>query len=140
MHRYNQNIFFISSKISSDGIILYEYKYFQNEAAGFNTLMIYILTCMVFIASALLYYGLILFSLRKILKIEDAGKASNKKDIQLSNFVVRCDRFIFVTYIISFILFNSCYFMSYFPVNCPKDQGLVPKFWGRDWDLDHFCS
>ena len=116
-------------------------KYYQDEAAGFNALTIYVLVCMIFIAMAMMYYGLILFSMRKVLKIEDAAENySNKKDIQVSNRVVKCDRFVFVSYVISFILFNSCYFMSYFPVNCPKDQDLVPKFWGRDWDLDHFCS
>ena len=96
---------------------------------------------MIFIAMAMMYYGLILFSMRKVLKIEDAAENySNKKDIQVSNRVVKCDRFVFVTYVISFVLFNSCYFMSYFPVNSPKDQDLVPKSWGRDWDLDHFVS
>ena len=87
---------------------------------------------MIFIAMAMMYYGLILFSMRKVLKIEDAAENySNKKDIQVSNRVVKCDRFVFVTYVISFVLFNSCYFMSYFPVNYPKNR----EFWGRDWEI-----
>ena len=88
--------------------------FFQNEVEGFNALTIYILTCMVFIASALMYYGLILFGMRKIMKIEDSRKLSSKKDIQLSNFVVKCDRLMFVTHVITFILFNTCYFITYF--------------------------
>ena len=69
---------------------------------------------MLFIALALLYYGLILFNLRKILKISDAAKAGNEKNVQqMTNSIIKMDRLMVVAYMIIFLLFNVCYFISY---------------------------
>ena len=52
------------------------------------------MVCMTFIALAMMYYGLILFKLRTILKIEDIKLASKEHEkIQLSNSVIKSDRF-----------------------------------------------
>ena len=69
---------------------------------------------MTLIALAMMYYGLILFNLRKILKIVDAAKAADEKDVQqMTNSVIKFDRLMVVAYIIIFLLFNVCYFISY---------------------------
>ena len=60
------------------------------------------------------YYGLILFMLRKIFKIEDVEKAVMKNDIQLNNAIIKCDRGMLALYVIIFIIFNASYFMRYF--------------------------
>ena len=87
----------------------------QDEAAGFTALTVYVLACMIFIASAMLYYGLILFNLRKILKIEDARKTfMEKNDIHLTNSIIRWDRFMLIFFLFIFKLFNACYFFLYF--------------------------
>ena len=88
--------------------------YKQIEASGFNALTIYILVCMIFIAMAMFYYGLILFMLRKIFKIEDAEKAAMRNDIPLNNIIIKCDRGMLVLYVNIFIIFNVSYFMRYF--------------------------
>ena len=64
------------------------------KTLGFTALTMYILTCMIFIACAMLYYGIILFNLRKILKVADSANVTNEKDIKLNNAIVRFDRFI----------------------------------------------
>ena len=93
-------------------MILSTYK--QTEASGFNALTIYILVCMIFIAMAMFYYGLILFTLRKILKIKDAEKAGMSNDNELNNTIIKCDRGMLVVYVIFFIIFNASYFMNYY--------------------------
>ena len=85
----------------------------QILASGFNALTIYILVCMIFIAMAMFYYGLILFMLRKIFKIQDAEKAGMRHDVQLNNSIIKFDRGMFVLYVIIFIIFNASYFMTY---------------------------
>ena len=89
----------------------------QDETAGkgFNAVTTYILFCMILIALAMIYYGLILFNLRKILKINVAEKgATNEKDVQqMTNSVIKFDRLMLVTYVIIFSLFNIVYFISY---------------------------
>ena len=86
----------------------------ETAGAGFNALTIYIIFCMIQIAMALVYYGLILFKLRKILKISDAAKAGNEKNVQqMTNSIIKMDRLMVVAYIIIFFLFNVCYFISY---------------------------
>ena len=67
--------------------------------------------CMIFIAIAMTYYGLILFKLRKTSKEEEKVLVFNAKDVQLSDSIIKCDRsmlFIFVTF---FLIFNLCYFI-----------------------------
>ena len=87
----------------------------QDEAAGFTALTVYVLTCMIFIASAMLYYGLILFNLRKILKIENSGKTfMENNDIHLTNSIIRWDRFMLIFFLFIFKLFNASYFILYF--------------------------
>ena len=87
---------------------------FQGDATGFTALTIYILICMIFLAIAMLYHGVILFILRKIKKIEDTKMAQNdNEDVLLSNSIIKLDRLIFVMYGISFAIFNAYYFLKY---------------------------
>ena len=86
----------------------------ETAGAGFNALTIYIIFCMIQIAMAMVYYGLILLNLRKILKISDGAKAGNEKNVQkMTNSIIKMDRLMLVAYIIIFFLFNVCYFISY---------------------------
>ena len=64
----------------------------------------------------MLYYGLILFNLRKILKIEDASKGSKENDIQRTNSIIRWDRFMLMIFVAIFFLFNICYFIKYLSI------------------------
>ena len=69
---------------------------------------------MTFIAMAMMYYGLILFNLRKITKkIQMTEKTSKGKDEELSNIIIKFDRLMLIIYIIIFILFNAYYFIKY---------------------------
>ena len=62
----------------------------------------------------MMYYGLVLFKLRKILKIEDSTGVSSKIiDIQLTNSIIKWDHFMFFIFVMSFFLFNFCYFTKY---------------------------
>ena len=47
---------------------------------------------MVFLQTAMDYYGLVLMKLRPITKIEDTEMASPKHDVKLSNSVIKNDR------------------------------------------------
>ena len=94
----------------------------QGETAGtgFNALTIYIAICMLFIVNALLYYGLILFAMRKISKEEtkvmdfNAGTTVlNHKDVKLRNKIIRWDRFMILAHLITFILYNVWYFITH---------------------------
>ena len=88
--------------------------FLQDKASGLNALTIYILICMMFIVFAMMYYGLVLFKLRKILKIEDStGVSSKMTDIQMNNSIIRWDHFMFFIFVIFFFLFNFCYFTKY---------------------------
>ena len=72
------------------------------------------MVCMTFIALAMMYYGLILFKLRTILKIKDENWASKEHEkIQLSNSVIKFDRFMLIIYVLLFFLFNVYYFLNY---------------------------
>ena len=83
----------------------------ETAGAGFNALTGYIVFCMILVASALMYYGLILFKLRKILKI---GDVANEKHVQqMTTSVIKMDHLMLVVYIIIFFLFNVCYFIYY---------------------------
>ena len=80
----------------------------------------YIAICMLFIVSALLYYGLILFTFRKISKEEKQDKdlnagtnILNQKDVKLCNRIIRLDRFMILVHLSTFILYNVSYFFTY---------------------------
>ena len=108
---------------TSDIKLSYYLKYFfilcllthtQDEAKGFTAVSIYIMVCMTFIALAMMYYGLILFKLRTLLKIKDENWASKEHEkIQLSNSVIKFDRFMLIIYVLLFFLFNVYYFLNY---------------------------
>ena len=68
---------------------------------------------MTFIASGMMYYGLLLFKLRKIVKIKDAKMANVESEVQTSNSVIKLDRLMLVFYVLTFIIFNVYYFMKY---------------------------
>ena len=71
---------------------------------------------MIFIALAMLYYGLILFKLRKFSKKNKIGstkKDSNEDMEELSDSIIKWDRLMLVIYVIIFILFNAYYFIKY---------------------------
>ena len=68
---------------------------------------------MTFIASGMMYYGLLLFKLRKIVKIKDAKMANVESEVQTSNSVIKLDRLMLVFYVLTFIIFNIYYFMKY---------------------------
>lgn len=75
---------------------------------------------MLFIVSALLYYGVILFAFRKISKEEKQDKdlntgtnILNQKDVKLCNRIIRWDRFMIIVHLTTFILYNVYYFFTY---------------------------
>ena len=100
-------------KINPAFFLIYKKKQNNAPGTGFNALTIYIFGCMIFVAMAMLYYGFILFSLRKKLKIEDAEKSAKDKNIKLTNSVITCDRVMLVIYVLYFIIFNTSYFIYY---------------------------
>ena len=69
---------------------------------------------MIFIALAMMYYGLILFKLRNLKKIKDATLTSKANEYENANLIIRYDRFILAIYIMSFFLFNAFYFSKYY--------------------------
>ena len=86
----------------------------QAEARGFNALTTYILVCIVFIAIAMLYYGLIIFKLQRFNKIEDEKKNSKENSAKVSNTILKWDRVMLVLYCIGFSFYNVTYFMNYY--------------------------
>ena len=88
--------------------------YLQKVAAGgFNALTIYILICMIFVAMAMMYYGLILLKLRlNVMKIgdTDSGQEGNK---ELTISIIKLDISMLIVYVIIFIIFNVFYFSIY---------------------------
>ena len=71
---------------------------------------------MIFIALSMMYYGLIVFKLRKIKsnKIKDAEIAYNGIEEDLTNSIIKIDKFILVTYVVfCFKIFNAYYFIKY---------------------------
>ena len=69
---------------------------------------------MVFMAVAMLHYGLIIFKLRKFNKINDEEKTSKENDINVSNTILKWDRVMLVFYCNIFGLYNAVYFMYYY--------------------------
>ena len=66
---------------------------------------------MIFIALAMIYYGMILFMLRKIKKVQDSNIVIPNED-KLSNSIIKGDRVILVLYVFTFIIFNLSYFIK----------------------------
>ena len=62
----------------------------------------------------MLYYGLIIFKLRRFNKIEDEKMNYKENDIQVSNTILKLDRLMLVTYCIVFGIYNAGYCMTYF--------------------------
>ena len=69
---------------------------------------------MVFMAIAMLYYGLITFKLRRFNKIEDEKINSKENDIKVSNAILKLDRVMLVFYCLAFGFYNIGYFMKYY--------------------------
>ena len=69
---------------------------------------------MVFMAFAMLYYGLILFKLRRFNKIEDEKMNSKENDINVSNKILKWDRVMLFFYCIAFGFYNVYYFIYYY--------------------------
>ena len=86
----------------------------QAEAKGFNALTTYIFVCMSFMAMAMLYYGLILFKLRRCSKIEDNEMNYEENGNKVFNTIIKLDRIMLVTYCIVFVIYNAGYFMTYY--------------------------
>ena len=69
---------------------------------------------MVFMAMAMLYYGLIMFKLRRFNKIKNEEKNLKENDAILGNAILKWDRVMLVFYCSAFGLYNAGYFMKYF--------------------------
>ena len=76
---------------------------------GFNTLTQYIFICMIFMAMAMLYYGLIIFKLRRFNKIEHENMKT-----KMSTTIIKLDRLMLAIYCIVFGVYNACYFIVNF--------------------------
>ena len=73
----------------------------------------YIFGCLMFAFAAMMYYGIILLLLRKPQKVKDETASRALKDaINEDDCYARVDKFIFLLYIISFIIYNLTYFMQ----------------------------
>ena len=81
-----------------------------------TALNFYIFGCIMFTFSTIMYYGLILFLLRKPLKVKDEVNNSNCSKRNVDNdydHYIKSDRFMFVTYMSLFLIFNAVYFLTY---------------------------
>ena len=71
--------------------------------------------CMKFIVVSMMYYGMILFKFRKILKAQKDSTNTTlnleKKEIELTNFVINLDRLMVFIYLMIFIIFNILFFI-----------------------------
>ena len=71
--------------------------------------------CMKFIVLSMMYYGMILFKFRKILKAKKDSTSTTlnmeKKEIELTNFVINLDRLMVFIYLMIFIIFNIIFFI-----------------------------
>ena len=119
---YRLGIWYLLLSLTTGNLtqFLFSLKKREAAAAGFNALTTYIAICMLFIVSALLYYGLILFAFRKISKEEtkvmdvNAGtKVRNQKDVKLCNKIIIVDRIMILAHFITFIMYNVYYFITY---------------------------
>ena len=68
----------------------------------------------------MLYYGIILFTLRKTSKESTEvdtvsnGKVIKRKDAQLCDRIIKCDRIMIVIHVVVFTLYNIGYFIGYY--------------------------
>ena len=88
--------------------------FIKDEVTGFSALTTYVLICMIFIAMAILYHGMILIILRRISKIGDAQMYPNGNENELSNSIIRWDQTMIIIYVIIFALVNVAYFIRYY--------------------------
>ena len=65
-------------------------------------------------AFAMFYYGLILFKLRKVNKIDNEEMDTKRNELQVSNAILKWDRLMLVFYCTIFGLYNAGYFMQYY--------------------------
>ena len=88
---YNKAIY---AKIDTDLIML------QDHTGGYmNALTIYVISCMIFISFAMVYYGYLLYVIRK-----------KENEESLSLFML--DKTMLILYELAFILFNAIYFTA----------------------------
>ena len=81
-------------------------KILQNETVStLNALTIYIISCMLFIATAMIQYGILLYLSRLHMK--------SKVNTEKSEMDEKWDRRMLIMYVIIFTLFNLIYFMTY---------------------------
>ena len=68
----------------------------------------------------MLYYGIILFTLRKTSKevsegdVVFNGTVIKRRDTQLCDKIIKCDRIMIVIHVIVFTLYNIVYFIGYY--------------------------
>ena len=63
---------------------------------------------------AILYYGLILYWIRKPKKVSNVSSTIKDKDEEYGeDQYIKIDRFMFVVYIISFLIYNMIYFLHF---------------------------
>ena len=80
--------------------------FLSNETVStLNALTIYIISCMLFIASAMIQYGMLLYLSRLRMK--------SKVNTEKSEMDEKWDRRMLVIYVIIFTLFNLIYFTAY---------------------------
>ena len=77
---------------------------------------------MAFIALAMMYYGVILFLLRKT-SLEEAVRAFD--NVQLSDLIIKWDRTMIIVYSLTFFLFNIFYFALILGT-----YWVLPSVWG----------
>ena len=77
---------------------------------------------MAFIALAMMYYGVILFLLRKT-SLEEAIRAFD--NVQLSDLIIKWDRTMIIVYSLTFFLFNIFYFALILGT-----YWVLPSVWG----------
>ena len=67
-----------------------------------------------FLLVAILYYGVILYCIRKAKKVNDNPRTiKNKDNHEEEDQYVKIDRFMFIIYLFSFILYNFIYFLQF---------------------------
>ena len=73
----------------------------------------YIFGCLMFAFAAMMYYGIILLLLRKPQKVKNEATSRPLKDsINEDDCYARVDKFMFLLYIFSFIIYNLTYFIQ----------------------------
>ena len=102
---------------------LYPFSFFsfQDETPKSKSptaLTIYIIGCLSFMLMAILYYGLILYWIRKPKKVSNGSSTIKEKDEEYGeDQYIKIDRFMFVVYIISFLIYNMIYFLHFIEIS-----------------------